>query len=143
VVRRRPLNDARPVTEADAWANAARNLGRQPRQEGALEFLARAGEVRRGATRALREGARPAERRAGMGLPPTTLGKRLVRDRRGRMAAPVAVRLAEAVRVQGVFAERLSRLGVELVGAVRERLARLRGPAAEQGRERPSQGLRL
>ncbi|MGG5811674.1 MobF family relaxase [Falsiroseomonas sp. CW058] len=143
VVRRRPLNDVRPVTEADAWANAARNLGRQPRQEGALEFLARAGEVRRGAARALRAGARPAERRAGMGLPETTLGERLARDRRGRMAAPIAARLAEAVRARDAFAERLSRLGAELAGAVRERLARLRGPAAEQGRERPSQGLRL
>jgi hypothetical protein len=75
VVRRQPLNDVRPVTEADAWANPARNLGRQPRQEGALELLARAGEVRRGAARALRHGVRSAERREAEGLAPTVLEK--------------------------------------------------------------------
>jgi hypothetical protein len=78
-----------------------------------------------------------------MGLPETTLGERLARDRQSRTAAPIAARLAEAVRARGAFAERLSRLGAELAGAVREQLARLRGPAAEQGRERPSRGLRL
>lgn len=141
VVRRRPLNDVRPVTEADAWANAARNLGRQPRQEGALEFLARAGEVRRGAARALRHGVRPAERREERGLAPTVLEKRLADSRERLAAAPIAARLAEAVRARGALADRLSRLGAELVGAVRERLARLRGPAAERGREGPSMSL--
>ncbi|MCB4824174.1 MULTISPECIES: MobF family relaxase [Roseicella] len=141
VVRRRPLNDVRPVTETDAWANAARNLGRQPRQEGALEFLARAGEVRRGATRALRHGVRPAERREERGLAPTVLERRLADSRERLAAAPVVARLAEAVRARGALADRLSRLGAELAGAVRERLARLRGPVAERGREGPSMSL--
>ncbi|MBU8541780.1 MobF family relaxase [Falsiroseomonas tokyonensis] len=141
VVRRRPLNDVRPVAEADAWANAARNLGRQPRQEGALEFLARAGEVRRGAARALREGVRPAERRAEMGLPETTLGERLARNRRDRMAAPLVGRLAEAVRVQGSLVERLSRFGAEVTAAVRERFARLRSSAPDRGHEERSMSL--
>jgi hypothetical protein len=141
VVRRRPLNDVRPVTEADAWANATRNLGRQPRQEGALEFLARAGEVRRGAARALRHGVRPAEKRAGMGLPETTLAEQLARTQRDRMAAPLVGRLTEAVRARGSFVERLSRFGAEVTAAVRERFARLRSSAPGRGHEDRSMSL--
>jgi hypothetical protein len=142
VVRRRPLNDVRPVTEADAWANAARNLGRQPRQEGALEFLARAGEVRRGATRALRGGVRPAERREAAGLPPTVLEKRLAGSRERLAVKPVAARIAGAVRAGEELVGRLSRLGAEVAGAVRARVARMRSPSPGRGRDEPTMTLR-
>jgi len=141
VVRRRPLNDVRPVTEADAWANAARNLGRQPRQEGALEFLARAGEVRRGAARGLRHGVRPAEQREARGLAPTVLEKQVAARRERLSAAPLVARLAEAVRARGALVERLSRFGAEVTAAVRERFAHLRAPAASRGRDDRSMSL--
>ncbi|MFC7694199.1 AAA family ATPase [Paeniroseomonas aquatica] len=143
VVRRRPLNDVRPVTEADAWANVARNLGRQPRQEGALEFLARVGEVRRGAARALQRGVRSAERREAEGLAPTVLQDRLARGRRGRVVAPMEKRLDDGVRQRAALVERLSRLGSDLARAVRERTARLHPSQRGHKRGGPSNTLRM
>ena len=143
VVRRRPLNDVRPVTEADAWANVVRNLGRQPRQEGALEFLARAGEVRRGAARALQRGVRPAERREAEGLAPTVFQERLARDRRGRVVAPIAKHLKDGLRQRVALVERLSRFGSDLAGAVRARMAQLRSAVQDRQRDGPSNTLRM
>ena len=53
---RRPLGDMRPIRDGDVWANMARNLSRQPEQEGALAFLERAHGVRRQATATLQAG---------------------------------------------------------------------------------------
>jgi hypothetical protein len=49
VRKRRPLNDARPVTLEDKWANVARVLSFQPEPDSATAFRERAHTFRRGA----------------------------------------------------------------------------------------------
>jgi len=41
IAGRRPINDPRPIREADVWANMARNLARQPEKLSALAFPSR------------------------------------------------------------------------------------------------------
>ena len=137
VVRRRPINDMRPVTESELWANVAQHLGRQPRQEGALAFLARAGEVRRGTVRSLHHGARAAERRAAQGLPPTILVSRLAAVQEHRAARPLLARLERGLRRATALAARLSHWADRVVEALRSRLA-LRRARPDQHPDRPT-----
>jgi hypothetical protein len=137
VVRRRPINDVRPVQEADIWANAAVHLGRQPRQEGALAFLARAGEVRRGAVRSLQHGARAAERREAQGRPPTVLASRLAAARGRGAVQPLLQRLERGLRSATALAARLSQWADRMVTALRTRLA-MRRVRLDHPHHRPS-----
>ena len=81
VARSRPLNDIRPIRAEDAWANVATNFSRQPTKELAIDFLAKAGSVRRGAARALQDGLRPIQRQGGS---PTCTGPSRTSRRRTR-----------------------------------------------------------
>lgn len=63
VANRRPLGDTRRITEADVWANIARNLSRQPRQESALAFVESACAIKREARLTLQISAQRKEER--------------------------------------------------------------------------------
>jgi hypothetical protein len=77
----------------------ARNLARQPETPAALDFLARAQGVRRGAVHALQTGLQPGEQRQADGLTRTTLRRTWQRHR-------VAERLDEATQHLGTLARR-------------------------------------
>ncbi len=49
VMKRRPLNDTRPITADDKWANVARALSFQPEKDNAIGMLDRVNYIRRGA----------------------------------------------------------------------------------------------
>jgi hypothetical protein len=59
VRKRRPLNDARPVTLEDKWANVARVLSYQPEPDSATALRERAHAFRRGAATAFRNSLPP------------------------------------------------------------------------------------
>jgi hypothetical protein len=99
IAARRPLGDTRPIREADVWVNMARNLARQPETPAALDFLARAQGVRRGAVHALQAGLQPGEQRDANGLTRTTLRRTWQRHR-------VTERLDEATQHLGTLARR-------------------------------------
>lgn len=98
IAGRRPLGDARPIREADVWANMARNLSRQPESATALDFLAQAQSVRRGAVHALQAGLRPGEQREAEGLARTTLRLTWQRRELAGQLAGVAQRLGRFTR---------------------------------------------
>ena len=119
VAGRRPLGDPRAITHADAWANVARNLARQPEKESALAFLARAQNVRRGAARGLQQGFRPAEQRVVDGQPATTLHHAFARGRVVRQLAATGTALDHVSQRRS---ERISQLS-EIGPAIREAVA--------------------
>ena len=94
VARSRPLNDIRPIRAEDAWANVATNFSRQPTKELAIDFLAKAGSVRRGAARALQDGLRPIERQGGI----THLHRTFARKQETDALSPVIAALERTVR---------------------------------------------
>lgn len=100
VMSQRPLGDPRPVADADLWANAARNLSRQPEQESATAFLERAHQAQRAAARALQAGLRPAEQRAAEGQVPTTLATTWQRHRTVAGLNETIAATSEAVAAQ-------------------------------------------
>ncbi len=55
VRERRPLNDVRPVTSEDKWANVAHAMSFQPQPDSATALRERAHSFRRGAVRALHD----------------------------------------------------------------------------------------
>jgi len=116
IAARRPLGDPRPIREADVWANMARNLARQPEMPAALDLLARAHRLHRGAARALQAGLHPAEQRAAEGLERTTLTHTWQRRRVVEHLAGMTERLGSLVHEQGAVLEALGRF----VPAVRE-----------------------
>jgi len=107
VVGRRPLGDARPVREADVWANVARNLARQAEAPSALGFLERARLVHESAAHALQQGLQPLEQREAEGQVRATLGQTFGRRRVVAQAARLIEPLRELARSQ---AERLAGL---------------------------------
>jgi hypothetical protein len=140
IAGRRPLGDARPIREADVWANMGRNLSRQPKAISALEFLERARDVRRGATVALQAGLQPAEQRRAEGLPATTLAQALQRLRVVALVAETAEQVATWARVQAGALQRLGQLAPAVRAAVTQAMAAvrpaLRGAAGRIG-QRP------
>ena len=120
VAGRRSLGDLRPIRDGDVWANIARNLSRQPEQEGALAFLERAHGVRRRATMTMQAGLQAAEQRAADGQPATTLAARM-EDR--RVAARVGVATLQLGLWAGQQAAALDGLA-RLAPAVRDAAAR-------------------
>jgi len=107
VTGRRPLGDARPMREADVWANVARNLARQVEAPSALGFLERARLVHQGAADALQQGLQPLEQREADGQARATLGRTFGRRRVAAQAARLVEPLREVARSQ---AERLAGL---------------------------------
>ncbi|MFL5252958.1 MAG: MobF family relaxase [Rhodopila sp.] len=61
VRKRRPLNDIRPVSEADKWANVAHALAYQPERDTAFCLVERVGQLRRGSVQQFQRILRPAE----------------------------------------------------------------------------------
>jgi hypothetical protein len=97
VSARRPVNDPRPIRADDAWANAARNLGRQPTKTTALDFLDRASGIKRGSAKSLQRGLQPGELRERRGQEPTTIHTRHQRRQETRAVG----RIAERMEVMG------------------------------------------
>ena len=123
--RGRPLNDVRPITEADVWANVTSHIARQPTKGMALDFLARAHDVRRGAAKAMQQGLRPAEMNQRKGVDATSLHQTFQQAREAVLLAPVVKKLERTAQRRHVFAERLARLTPTMVNAMRQRVERL------------------
>jgi hypothetical protein len=138
IAGRRPLGDARPIREADVWANMGRNLSRQPKAVSALAFLEEAREVRRGATRAMQAGLQPAEQRLATGLPATTLTQVLQRRRMLARVVQTADQLAGWARVQAMALEGLVKLAPAVRSAVMQAVAALQ-PVLQETATRISQ----
>lgn len=128
VIRQRPVNDVRPVRTEDAWANVARNLSRQPVKDLAIDFLAKAGSIRRGAARALQDGMRPIELQG-----KTALQERFTRRCEAEALSPLVTSLAQTSFRQRQIADRIKAIGPAVVQAVRHRMERIRGPERGQG----------
>lgn len=73
---RRAVNDSRTITEADVWANVARNLSRQPEASSSLAFINEAVVIRRGSVRSMQAGMQRTEARIVEGLSPTRIRQR-------------------------------------------------------------------
>jgi hypothetical protein len=78
---RRPLGDARPIEAEDLIGNIVRNFSRQPVKEASLTLIERARDLRRGAVRALQEGAQATQARRAAGQTASSLAARLVQHR--------------------------------------------------------------
>jgi len=63
ITERRALGTTLPITEADVWANVARNLSRQPEKELATDLIERSDGAQTGTTRSLATAFQPAEQR--------------------------------------------------------------------------------
>jgi hypothetical protein len=136
VAGRRPLGDARPVREADVWANVARNLARQAEAPSALGFLERAQLVHQGAADALQRGLQPLEQREADRQARTTLGRtfwrrrvaaqiaRLVEPLRG-LAEGQAERLAALNQTMSATWRAFAEIGPEIQSTIRQVAARL------------------
>ena len=129
VARSRPLNDIRPIRAEDAWANVATNFSRQPTKELAIDFLAKAGSVRRGAARALQDGLRPIERQGGI----THLHRTFARKQETDALSPVIAALERTVSRQRQIIERIKELGPAVAQAVRHRIEHMRRPTRDRG----------
>lgn len=111
---RRPMGLPAPATaeerRREAWANAGRNLERQPLKESALAFLEGAAAETRQAARSLQAGLRKSEARAATGEAATTL-RRSFGERQARRALPLVVeRLDEAARQRTPVMARIAAL---------------------------------
>ena len=102
---RRPMNAPLPVDPAaEAWANVARNLARQPVKETALAMLRATAEEAREGARAFQSALRAAEARQASGAPAASLRRRLDRARAARALPGLARTLGEAARGQAAIA---------------------------------------
>lgn len=63
ITGRRALGTTLPITEADVWANVARNLSRQPEKELATDLIERSDGAQTGTARSIATAFQPAEQR--------------------------------------------------------------------------------
>jgi len=63
ITDRRALGTTLPITEADVWANVARNLSRQPEKELATDLIERSDGAQTGTARSIATAFQPAEQR--------------------------------------------------------------------------------
>jgi hypothetical protein len=147
VAGRRPLGDARPVREADVWANVGRNLARQAEAPSALGFLERARLVHQGAADALQQGLQPLEQREADEQARATLGRTFGRLRAFQQAARLiqplrelaenqAGRLAGLRQAASATLRAVVEMGPEIGSSIRQAAARL---AADPERIRKSE----
>ena len=132
VSQRRPLNDTRIITEEDVWANAARNLSRQPVKATALDFLEKASGIERGAARSIQRGLQPMELRQRQGLIRSTLHAIFQRGREAAQVQAVAVRLEQAAEALEPVTARLAALGERVGAAVEQGIAEMGNLLADE-----------
>jgi hypothetical protein len=102
---RRPLNDFRPITQADVIANLVRNLERQPEKLSATQMIRRAATLHRAS--AVARPLHAAERRVAEGRDRTTLHESFARRHRMRHVQALSQR---ALSLGHMMAERLERV---------------------------------
>ena len=132
VKARRPLNDTRIIGEDDVWANAARNLSRQPVKATALDFLDKASGIERGAARAMQRGLQRMELRQRRGQVRSTLHTLFQRGREAAAARLVAERLDQAAEALEPVSARLAGLGERIGAAVERGVAEVRRLALDE-----------
>jgi hypothetical protein len=135
IAARRPLGDARLIREADVWANMGRNLARMPQKVSALDFLERARDLRRGATRSFQVGLQPSEQREAEGLAKFTLGPTLQRRGAVPRLAEATKQVQEVMQAQGVVLQQLSGVSQAIQQVVRHAMDAAR-PLLQQVVER-------
>lgn len=101
ILSRRALGNLDPITEDEVWANAARNLSRQPEKGLAVDLLERATQVHTGTVRSLATAFQPKQQREAEGRDGTTLHRGFAADRDARDVARAAPLIAAAVRRNG------------------------------------------
>ena len=92
----RALGNVEPVTEADVWANVARNLSRQPEKELAIDLLQQAHKAHVGTVRSLATAFQPKQQREAEGREGTTLHRTYAQQRGERDVAGEADRMRAA-----------------------------------------------
>ena len=98
VRKRRPLNDLRPVTADDKWANVARALSFQPEPDSATALRERAQQFRRGAVRGFQRSL-PADPLRQASRQHEAVGPRVVERKRQRLTLDrVRTAMREAVQ---------------------------------------------
>lgn len=143
VSARRPVNDPRPIRTDDAWANAARNLGRQPTKTTALDFLGQASGIKRGAAKSLQRGLQPGELRERRGQEPTTVHTRHQRRQEARAVGQVAERMEVMGKDLEPIAGRLASVAPHIRSSVETGVEQIiRAAATDDGRSPARQNLR-
>lgn len=120
VSARRPVNDPRPIKEADLWANAARNLGYQPVKATATDFLKNASHIHRSSSRAIQRGLQPGELRERQGKEATTVHARTRQRQEARTVSQIGERLETMNRGLEPTIENLSRSVPSIAVAVQQ-----------------------
>ena len=140
VAQRRPLNDTRPISEQDAWANAARNLSRQPVKNMATDLIKQSVNTERGAARAMQRGFQRIEQRLANGMAGTTLHLSFQRTREIRQVWEMATMLTEVSKRRDQMLTRMGGVGEQVKQAIQKGNPQpSRGPPATQ----PSLGPRI
>jgi hypothetical protein len=120
VAARRPVNDPRPIKEADLWGNAARNLGYQPVKSTATDFLKNATNVQRASSRAIQRGLQPGELRERQGKQAATVHVRTRQSQEARTVSRISEKLETMNRNLEPTIDNLSRAVPEISVAVQQ-----------------------
>lgn len=138
VVQRRPLNDTRPISEKDAWDNAARNLSRQPVKTMATDLIKQSVSTEKGAARAMQRGFQRIEQRLTKGMAGTTLHQSFQRTRENQKVREMAAILTDVAKRRGQMLARMGGFG-EQIKQVIEKEAR---QPTKQPPRQPERGRR-
>ena len=140
IMGRRALGNVDPITEADVWANIARNLSRQPEKELATDLLDRAHKSHTGTVRSLATAFQPKQQREAEGREGTTLHRTYAQRRGGQDVAREAEGMgqaatANATMTRGVIRRLTGSGNDETRKAVRAARRSMRAAAARPKRE--------
>ncbi|GEO42632.1 hypothetical protein SAE02_67800 [Skermanella aerolata] len=140
VAQRRPLNDTRPISEQDAWANAARNLSRQPVKNMATDLIKQSVNTERGAARAMQRGFQRIEQRVKKGMAGTALHLSFQQTRENRKVRELAAILAETAKQRGQILTRMGNFGEQVKQVIEKGKPQ---PSRVQQSPQPSKGPRI
>jgi hypothetical protein len=133
VIGRRPLGDRREVNRSDVLDNLARNFGRQPEKESALNLIDRAAGLRRSTVHTVQNALQPLESRAADGVAPSSLPDRLARHRLNRMLEDRLPGLAGHLRHHGETFSKIARASVALADRIAAAARRRAGKYPDAG----------
>lgn len=145
----RPMNDIRPITDNDRWANVAGHLVNREKKDLASTLRERTGSVRTGSVRSFQESLQPVEHRRSLGQSPSdapeilqqqkvSRGIRHVAEAAHEMAQAVVDRVREAAEQIAERADDMWRSMAEAGRKIREE-ERARHPEQHQEQQRGPQ----
>jgi hypothetical protein len=114
MAQRRSLNDTRPISEKDAWDNAARNLSRQPVKTMATDLIKQTASTEKGAARVMQRGFQRIEQRVMKGMAGTTLHQSFQRTRENQKVREMAAMLTDVAKRRGQMLARMGGFGEQI-----------------------------